>query len=93
MLRLGIPDDGEEIATHAARHRLHESERSVRSDGRVDSGSAFLQHIERYLRGERLHGRSHAVLCDRRRARRERRAHIAVAIAGREALNRIQTCH
>jgi hypothetical protein len=93
MLRLGIPDDGEEIAAHAAGDRLHQPQRRIGGNRRIDRRAAFLQNIDRDLGGERLHRGRHAMLGDHRRARRERRADIAVAIPSREALNCVQTHH
>ena len=65
LLRLRVPDDGEQVAADAARHRLHEAHRGVGGDGRVDGVAAVLQHVEPDLRGERVAGGDHAVVGDR----------------------------
>ena len=42
--RLGIVDDGEEIAAHAVHHWLDEAERRVGGDRRIDGRPASLEH-------------------------------------------------
>ena len=61
LLRLRVPDDGEQVAADAAGHRLHEAHRGVGGDGRVDRVAALLQDVEPDLRRERVAGGDHAV--------------------------------
>ena len=80
LFGLRLIDDGEEIATHAATHRLHEAERGVGSDGRIDRVAAGFQRINPDLRGQRMARADHAVLPENFRARGERFAGDAVRL-------------
>ena len=64
LLRLRVPDDGEQVAAHAVADGLHEPERRVGGDRRVHRRAAALQDIERHLAHERMAGRRHAVRGD-----------------------------
>ena len=83
LLRLGVPDDGEEVAADAATHRLHQSERGVRGDGRVDGTAASFQDVDRDLRRERLRRCRHAVPREHRCTRGKPRSAVTIAAAGR----------
>ena len=61
LLGLVVPDDGEQVAADAARHRFHEPQGGVGGDGGVHGRAPLTQNIEPDLRGQRLAGRDHAV--------------------------------
>ncbi len=71
FLRVGVPNDGEEIAARTAAHRLSNGEHRVRSDRGIDRIAARLQDFEGGHRGEWLAGGGHAVAADGGRARNE----------------------
>ena len=79
LLRLRIPDDREQVAADAVRDRLHQAERRIRGDRRIDRGAAFLQHVETDLGRQRMRSRDHAVRRNDFRTRREWLAGNAVA--------------
>ena len=58
---LRVPDDGEQVAADAARHRLHQSEGGVDRDGGVGGAASFLQHVHADLDRERVGGGHHPV--------------------------------
>ena len=60
--RRRVPHDREQVAADAAAGRLHETERGVRGNRRVDGGPAAPQHRDSDLRCERLARRDHAAL-------------------------------
>ena len=68
FFRVGVPNDGEEIAARTAAHRLGDGEHRVRSDRGIDGVAARLQDFEGGHRGERLAGGGHAVAADGGRA-------------------------
>jgi hypothetical protein len=59
--RPGIPGDGEQVAPDAAAGRLHEAERRVGRDRRIDGAAALLEDVQRDLRRQGLAGRRHAM--------------------------------
>jgi hypothetical protein len=67
-----IPHDRKQVATHAVAGRLHQAQRRVCRNRRVDCGPAALEDVESDLGGQRLRSRDHAVLGEYFRARRER---------------------
>ena len=87
LLRLRIPDDGEQVAADALPRGLHEAQDGVGRDGGVDRGAAALEDVERHLARQRLAGRRHAVRGDDFRARGDQRA------AGTRAGVRPFHCH
>ena len=66
LLRLRVPDDGEQVAADAARHRLDDAEHGVGGDGGVDRVAALLEDADRGGRRQRLARRGHAVPGQRR---------------------------
>jgi hypothetical protein len=64
FLRLAVPDDDEEVAADPARHRLHEADGSVGSDGGVHRVAALLEDVDADLRDQRMAGRHHAMRGD-----------------------------
>ena len=69
LLGLGVPDDGEQVAADAARHRLDHAEHGVGRDGGIDGVAALLQHADRGRGRQRLAGRGHALPGHHGRAR------------------------
>ena len=47
LLRLGVPDDGEQVAAEAAAGGLGDAEDGVGGDGGVDGVAAGFEHVER----------------------------------------------
>ena len=64
----GIVDNREQVAADAVAGGLHQPERGIGSDGRIDRTAAVLEHVERDLRGERVCSGRHAVLRNYRAA-------------------------
>jgi hypothetical protein len=81
LLRLGIPNDGEEIATDSAARRFHQAEGRVDRDRGVNRGTACLQDVDPDLARQRVRGCSHAVLRDDRASGCKRQTHDAVTAA------------
>ena len=69
LLGLGVPDDGEQVAADAARHRLDHAEDGVGGDGRVDGVATLLKNLDRRRRRQRLAGRRHPLTGHHRRSR------------------------
>ena len=76
----GVIDDGEEIASRAATHWLHEAEGGIGRDGGIDGGAAGFQNIDADLRGQRLARADHAVLREHFGARGEAATPVTVLI-------------
>ena len=64
----GVVDDREQIAADAVAGRLHQPQRGIGRDGRIDRAAAVLEHVERDLRGKRVRSGRHAVLRNHRAA-------------------------
>ncbi len=64
LLGLGVPHDGEQIATDATPRGLHEAERSVRRNGCVDRRSAGFEDVDADLTCERVGTGHHSVRRD-----------------------------
>jgi hypothetical protein len=73
LLRLGIPHDGKQIASHSTARRLNQPEHGIGGNGGVDGIAAGLQNIEADLRGKWLTGRDDSVARNDRRTSRRRR--------------------
>ena len=71
LLRLRVPDDGEQVATDAVAGRLHQAERGIGRDRRVDCRASALHHVQRDLGGQRLRGSRHRMRGDHLRTGRE----------------------
>ena len=69
LLRLGVPDDREQIATDAVHRRLDDGEDAGGGDCSVDGVAAVLQDLEARSRRQRLARRDHAVARDGNRSR------------------------
>ncbi len=82
-LRFRVPDDGEEIAADPARDGLHEPERGVHGDRRVDGVPARLEYVDADLHRERLRRADHAVIGGHLGARGEHLSGRPVETAGR----------
>ena len=63
-----VPDDREQVAADAGRHRLADAQDGGGRDRRVDGVAAFLEHAERGTGGERVTRRGHRVGRDGRGA-------------------------
>ena len=61
LLRLRVPDDGEEVAAHAARHRFHEPHRGTGRDGGIDGVAAILENVQPDLSRNRMARRNDPV--------------------------------
>ena len=81
LLRLRVPDDGEQVAAHAVADGLHEPERGIGGDRRVHRRAAALEDVERHLAHERMAGGRHAVRGDDFGARGHQRSARARAPA------------
>ncbi len=67
-LRLGVPDDGEQVAADPAGHRLDHAEHGVRGDRRIDGIATLLQDADGGRGRQRLAGRGHPLPGDHRRS-------------------------
>ena len=72
LIGLRVVYNRKQIAAYAVAGRLHQAERCVGRDCRINRVAAVLEDIERDLRCERVRGCSHAVFCMNRAARPRR---------------------
>ncbi len=70
LLLLGIPNDGEQITADTAARWLHQPERCVCGNRRIDGAAARLKNVDRDLRRQRLARGRHAVWRNDFRTRR-----------------------